>query len=273
MRLKTAFRIFPKLWGADGYLRSAGYIFLVGHMRSYSSLLGHILGSHRQIAGYAEMHQKYRDVLDFLELAEKVENSGSKTTAGRYVFDKILHRQDLHSRILRREDVKIVLLARRPEATLASILKIRAGGIASVEQAIDYYVDRLHTLVQISKLRRGRLLYLDSEAVLQRTDETLDRVTRYLAISPRLCAEYSIFRYTGMPKYGDPSERIKAGRVIRQREASPHVPLTSTQLRRLSNAYDSLRRHVMQNAEATVCCDASHTTDNANDLRVTHSIA
>jgi hypothetical protein len=36
-------------------------IFLLSHMRAYTSLAGHILGSHPQINGYYEMHISYED--------------------------------------------------------------------------------------------------------------------------------------------------------------------------------------------------------------------
>src|SRR5688572_25028043 len=90
MRLKSALEILPRLYGSNGYLHAAGYLFVIGHMRSYSSLLAHILGSHPRIVGYAEMHQKYRTVLDLLELSRKVERTCDKGCAGRYVLDKIL---------------------------------------------------------------------------------------------------------------------------------------------------------------------------------------
>jgi hypothetical protein len=41
-------------------------LFVLGHMRSYSSLLCHILGSHPQIDGYCETHIKYRTRFDLL---------------------------------------------------------------------------------------------------------------------------------------------------------------------------------------------------------------
>ena len=36
-------------------------IFLLSHMRAFTSLAGHILGSHPQINGYFEMHISYDD--------------------------------------------------------------------------------------------------------------------------------------------------------------------------------------------------------------------
>ena len=48
------------------------YLFVLGHMRSYSSLLCHILGSHPQINGYCETHVKYRSRFDLLRLRSRV---------------------------------------------------------------------------------------------------------------------------------------------------------------------------------------------------------
>jgi hypothetical protein len=66
---------------------------------------------------------------------------------GRYVLDKILHPQALDERVLRRKDVRVIGIVREPEASIASILAIRAGGIDSIESAIAYYEERMETLV------------------------------------------------------------------------------------------------------------------------------
>src|SRR5262245_13075611 len=39
-------------------------LFVLSHMRSYSSLLSHVLGSHPEIDGYCETHLRYRSGLD-----------------------------------------------------------------------------------------------------------------------------------------------------------------------------------------------------------------
>jgi len=41
----------------DSYAR----IFLLSYMRAFTSLAGHILGSHPRINGYYEMHISYED--------------------------------------------------------------------------------------------------------------------------------------------------------------------------------------------------------------------
>jgi hypothetical protein len=252
MRLKSALEILPRLYGPNGYLRAAGYLFVVGHMRSYSSLLAHILGSHPRIVGYAEMHQKYRNVLDLLELTRKVERSCDKSCAGRYVLDKILHSQALEERVLRRKDVRVIAIARDPEASVASILAIRSGVIDSIEGAIAYYLERMQALRQLSESRDGDVAYVDGESILEDSGASLRGLSSYLEIEPALRSEYSIFRFTGVPKYGDPSEWIKAGRVVRRRAPLPRLQLTTAQARQLSWAYESMRSFMSRNARVAM---------------------
>jgi hypothetical protein len=258
MRLKSALEILPRLYGPNGYLRAAGYLFVIGHMRSYSSLLAHILGSHPNIVGYAEMHQKYRNVLDLLELTRKVERTCDKPCAGRYVLDKILHPQALDGRVLGREDVRVVAIAREPEATIASILAIRAGGIDSIEGALAYYVERMHTLAGLCERRDGDIAYVDGESLLESTDQSLQSLSTYLRIRA-LRSEYSTFRFTGVPKYGDPSQWIKAGRVVKRRAPLPSLQLSASQARRLSAAYESMRRTMRSAARVAIFRERSAT--------------
>ena len=248
MRLKTALTILPKLLGSNGYLRTAGYIFVVGHMRSYSSLLSHVLGSHPQVVGYAEMHQKYRNRLDLLELNRKVERTCDKASAGRYVLDKILHPQVLASRVLLRADVQIVAIAREPQASLSSILSIGAGGIDRIETAIEYYMERMATLTCIAEARDGNLLYLDGESLIERTRETLASLTAHLRLGSGLRSEYSVFPHTGVPKYGDPSPWIKSGQVVAVRAPLPSIALNSSQAERVFGAYERMRIYMVKHA-------------------------
>ena len=249
MRLKSALEHLPRL---THYLRAAGYLFVVGHMRSYSSLLAHILGSHPAIVGYAEMHQKYRNVLDLLELSGKVERSCDKSCAGRYVLDKILHPQVLADRVLRRKDVQVIAIAREPVASVSSILAIRCGGIDSIDAAIDYYVERMKALVRISEVRDGNVAYVDGESIVENPGPSLGALSAHLELDPALRPEYSIFRLTGVPKYGDPSEWIKAGRVVRRRTPLPRLPISSAQARRMSHAYEFMRSFMIRNARVAI---------------------
>jgi hypothetical protein len=194
------------------------------------------------------MHQKYRNVLDLLELTRKVERSCDKSCAGRYVLDKILHPQLLEERVLRRRDVRVIAIAREPEASISSILALRAGGIDSIEGAVAYYVERMQTLMRVSEVRDGDVAYVDGESILEDTDRSLRGLSAHLGIEPTLRSEYSTFRFTGVPKYGDPSEWIKAGRVVKRRAALPRLQLSAGQVQRLSKAYESMRGFMRRQA-------------------------
>jgi hypothetical protein len=70
---------------------SLSRIFLLSHMRAFTSLIGHILGSHAKINGYYEMHLSYysSDSLDQqLKLYKKTESIKAHS---HYLFDKLLH--------------------------------------------------------------------------------------------------------------------------------------------------------------------------------------
>ena len=49
-------------------LKPRKYIFLLSHIRGYTTVLGHILGSHREISGYAETWTSYQTPRDLLKL-------------------------------------------------------------------------------------------------------------------------------------------------------------------------------------------------------------
>ena len=100
------------------------YLFVLGHMRSYSSLLCHILGSHPQIDGYCETHVKYRTRFDLLRLRSRVVKLTGEPLSGRYVLDKVLHNYPLASSILRSPNTLSIVLVRRPVPTVQSIVNM-----------------------------------------------------------------------------------------------------------------------------------------------------
>jgi len=95
---------------------TGSFLFVVSHMRSFSSLLCHILGSHPEISGYAEMHLSYLGRPDLDRLARKVREMTDNAPLRRYVLDKLLHNyRQLMPRVFERPDVKIVFLLRNAE--------------------------------------------------------------------------------------------------------------------------------------------------------------
>jgi len=130
-------------------------------MRAYTSLAGHVLGSHPQINGYYEMHLGYeepaaldRQLQAFLQ--DEVLKPGS-----RYLFDKLLH----NDYVLKPErpglsEIKILVALVEPEHTIRSIVhlfrqKPNPDLYASPVEAAKYYVERVRALADFAGRPNG----------------------------------------------------------------------------------------------------------------------
>lgn len=194
-----------------------GYLFVVSHMRSFSTLLCHILGSHDEIAGYAEAHQAYAGRADLLRLGRKVESTIEGPIAGRYVLDKILHGDySIAPAVLGRPDVKVLLMLRNPDDAIPSILHMwrTLAKPMTAADAASYYENRLAEIDACSRHLGAKALYLDAESLLDRTDAVLDGLSRWLGLATALSARYRTFKFSGERGFGDPGAHILAGKVI-----------------------------------------------------------
>lgn len=212
-------------YGAQAQSRHSGrFLFVVSHMRSFSSLLCHILGSHPEISGYAEAHLSYFGRLDLQRLARKVQQVTGNPVLGRYVLDKILHNhREIAPGILSRPEMKVLFLLRNPEDTVQSILNLSRvrntkGRFNDPVRVMDYYTGRLQQLEGYGAQLGRNAAFLTSENLIDDTDRVLGELARWLELGTALKADYRTFRFTGAPGYGDPSETILAGKVIRSDE-------------------------------------------------------
>ncbi|MBK7331962.1 MAG: sulfotransferase [Betaproteobacteria bacterium] len=231
-------------------MRSRGYILLISHMRSHSTLLAHILGSHPEIDGYSELHRSYESQLELREMTRRIEEATGRRRRGRYALDKLLHNGGrIDAAILRRDDVKVVFLIRNPVDTIPSIVRTsRAVDLslleASPEAAVDYYVARLERINRYSELIGERAAFVESERLIDDTDAVLARLTRYLGLATPLEPTYERFPLSGQPGHGDPSANILAGRVLRDEErdrgGDEPVDIPAGPMRAAVAAYESL---------------------------------
>ena len=208
-------------YGVTPRQRYAGtFLFVVSHMRSYSSLLCHILGSHSEISGYSEAHQSYFGRNDLERLARTVREATEEATLKRFVLDKVLHsNEQIAPDILRRPDVRCIFLLRNPRDTIASILNmahtLRSTGDFSIpSRVVAYYEQRLLLMEAYGVHVAGRAIFVESERLLVDTDLLLARITEWLGLAEPLSPEYRTFRHTGRPHHGDPSSHIKAGKIV-----------------------------------------------------------
>jgi hypothetical protein len=234
-------------------------IFLLSHMRAFTSLTGHILGSHPQINGYYEMHLSYEDTsaLDrqmevFLEGDVLKENS-------RYLFDKLLHNDyAFKPEQLGLADVKILVALLEPERTIRSIVdlfmrKESDDLYASPIEAANYYVARVEALADFSRTAARPYFYFDAELLQRAPERLLAKLSDWLELGSPLSERYQIFSHTGKPRKGDSSERIRSGVIDRTPKDYSHVAVPEEVLRKAREVYQECRREIIGRAADSLC--------------------
>jgi len=125
-------------------------------VRSYSSVLSHILGSHPQINGYCETHTKYRTYFDLWKLRRRVRKLTGEPLNGDYLLDKVLHDYPMARSILDSGRTRAIVLVRRPRETVRSIIEmgLTHSPVAwhrDFELVARYYETRLAGLLRLTE--------------------------------------------------------------------------------------------------------------------------
>ncbi len=228
-------------------------IFMLSHMRAYTSLAGHILGSHPQINGYYEMHLSYADAtaLD-KQLAAYLESDMLKP-GSRYLFDKLLHNDyALAPDRLGLTDMKILVSLRQPEPTIQSIVHLyrqKEGGdlFDSPEKAARYYIERVRALADFAKANPG-YFYFDAELWQRATVQLLPKLAAWLQLDSPLSEQYQTFSQTGKPLKGDSSPRIHRGNIDKTRSDYAHIVVPDAVLAEAGGVYRECRQQIVANA-------------------------
>ena len=236
--------------------RARRNLFVLGHMRSYSSLLCHILGSHSQIDGYCETHIKYRTRFDLLRLRSRVVRLTGEPLRGCYILDKVLHNYPLATSILRSPNTLGLVLVRRPQPTVQSIVNmgLHCSDIPwhrDLDVVARYYEERLAALVGLADALRGRVMFIEAESLLSRTLDVLQGISNLLELNEPLRSDYRRFAHTGEAGFGDPGEVISTGRVSSEARARrTPVILPSPMVSRLETAYATCSASLRDRCEA-----------------------
>ncbi len=249
LRYRTPMRA-PADVAARAVLATAGHVltrphdrrlFLVGHMRSGSSLLSNILCSSDEINGYGESKVVLRSPRDLAVLRGKIAmvqflNGQRPVRRSRYLFDKILHSRLLpRSAVLEQQTSRTIFLLRPPERTLPSIV---ASFGWNIEQATNYLRDQYPFIEHLARTLPPETdaVVVEHADVIEHTETVLDSLGDWLDLHDPLSAEYNprhVARITGS---GDTSDRINAGRVIRE-SRSHAVDLSGVDLKELDALY------------------------------------
>lgn len=220
------------------------YMFLLSHMRSYSSLLGHLLGSHPQIAGYTETHHSYQSELDLVELALKIYHTNGRRLDGDVLFDKVLHgKYEFADSILQRKDVDLLFVLREPLATVRSTVAMsrrrkNPDWKGDPEKVASYYERRVQQLVDLAGRPHHSSAFLVADDLMTRTDEVLGNLGRFLDLATPLRATYETFEFTGKPTYGDPGKHISSGAIVTVRDKHDDIEVDSATERSIKEAFD-----------------------------------
>jgi hypothetical protein len=224
---------------------SPSALLLLGHMRSGSTLLLHLLMTNPEVSALGERGAVYNSRADLarLAIASRVARR-SPFRRLRYVADQVNHNHlTPNSRLLRDPRVRILFLLRRPELTIASILELYRTHYRqawSPSQAVDYYVERLGALTELGEGPASPICaaLVSYETLTDLPQETLEAVRVFLGLRQGFTQTYTTHSFTGT--HGDPGPNIAAGRIV-HKPRTTQAGLNASELERATRAYDRCR--------------------------------
>ena len=235
-----------------------GRIFLLSHMRAYTSLAAHILGSHPSINGYYEMHLGYEDATALARQAAAYREHETFKPGSRYLLDKLLH----DDYVLRPErlgiaDIRILVALAEPARTIRSIVHLFAqkpdpAPYASPAAAANYYMNRVRTLAAFCRTSDWTYHYFDAELLPHAPETLLPRLAEWLELDMPLSTRYEVFGLTGKARRGDTSARLLSGRIERVRNDYSAVCVPEDTLREAVAVYRECRAQIIAGARDTV---------------------
>ncbi|MCH2034036.1 MAG: sulfotransferase [Tenacibaculum sp.] len=193
-------------------IKSGSPAFIMGHMRSGSSLLEHILSSNSSIIGSGEQARIYESSYDF-QKSEFFARVNNKTFLSNFPYftDQVLHHHlTPNLDFLKNTNGKYLFLIRDPHETLSSMKKLKKAynGVSEYFDYVTYYQDRIKYLINFSKkLESHQQIFVTYEDIVTNTDETLVRLSEFLKLKEPLTPFYKLKKTTGI--LGDRSENIK----------------------------------------------------------------
>ena len=193
-------------------------VLVLAHMRSGSTLLQHLLISHPDVIGGGERNVRYETPQDLRRLAVDAYYHRRQLLRRRpFAVDQINHTRLLSDpALLNVPQSRAVFLVRDPEPAIASMVEVLGDRYGmTLDEAVSYYRTRLSDLTQLAGglTDPAHAVFITYNALIDRTEATLQALSRFLRLSPELTADYRTFRFTG--RAGDPSPTIQTGKIVR----------------------------------------------------------
>ena len=131
------------------------FLFIVGHWRSRSTLLTHILNSNQECCAAGEAYIDYASKKGFTKLALKnIYKHRLLAITNKYFIDACLsNKYTPPQHLLIRPNVKTIFLVRPPEEAVKSFIELteKYNDKWAEEKAISYYNERLEFLIDLKK--------------------------------------------------------------------------------------------------------------------------
>lgn len=229
-------------------------IFLLSHMRSNSSLLGHLIGSHPEINGYYEVQQDYLTSSDFLLQKIKFAMANIVKPNSRYFFDKLLHNGvNIDCNLVAQKNAVVFISLRDVNATIPSIMKLAKQENwrdQSEEYASRYFLRRLGDLANYGEQLKGKYAYFDADLLRDRSEETLRFLTDALGLSTQIPSEYNVQSLTGVGGAGDTSEAIMSGKIMPTSNTSDNNEFATDQ--QIQDKFNDVRLLLINNSHSSL---------------------
>lgn len=232
-------------------------IFLLSHMRAYTSLLGHIIGSNPQVCGYYEMHIGYHSWKSLIRQKLIYFEDEAPKPDLTFMFDKVLHNDhDVAVHLLDSPRVKTLFALRHPAQTIPSILNLYSTVDPTHEYnsaafSTDYYIARLEELERLAGAMQQAFFYFDAEAVKENTENTLAQLSDWLALTAPLQPEYELQKKTSAERAGDASQRLRAGVVDGGTSAAATISVDAQLIARAEPVYRRVRALLLEKSAAS----------------------
>jgi len=233
-------------------------IFLLSHMRAFTSLAGHILGSHPEINGYFEMHLSYDDASDLDKQLEVLLQFETPKKNSRYLFDKLLHNDfRLNTGLFDPARLKLLVALMEPGRTVRSIVELfRKKGTLELYavpvEAANYYVERIGALADFCRTTDRPYYYYDAELFQAAPDSLMGKLTDWLELASPLTGRYQVFSQTGKAGKGDSSRFIYSGKIEKTRDDYSRINVPENILSPALEAYRDCRSSIIANAADSV---------------------
>ena len=203
----------------------------------------HLLMTNPAISGCGERNTPYRDEQDLVTLGIKSIIARKEKRFASYFVDQLNHTHFLPSDdLLLHPAVMPIILFREPQDAIASMVDVfNQFGDFTVDEGVEYYRERVtklsHHAAELTA--NNRMMALTYDELVGDTDNVLNRLKDYVALPTPLSSEYATFPFTG--RQGDPSSRIRAGKVLPGR-TNHGVEIDAATLDELQVIYDECLR-------------------------------